>query len=161
MRSNWRAKLWAYAPLIFWIGFIFLMSSPAASAEETSRIIGPLLHYLFPEISPQSEAIIHFCVRKTAHFTEYGALAFLGLRACALSSSTFLRKLRFVLPLLLVAVVASLDEFNQSFEPSRTSSVWDVLLDCSGAIAMMVFCALIKRPRLSEPRASSGGPKVG
>jgi VanZ family protein len=153
MRSSWRVLLWAYAPLILWVGVIFFMSSPEASAEETSRIIGPLLHYFFPDISPQAEALIHFYVRKTAHFTEYGALAFLGLRACSLSSPGFLRGWRYVLPLLLVAVVASLDEFNQSFEPSRTSSVWDVLLDCSGAVAMLAFCSLIKRPKLPESPA--------
>jgi VanZ family protein len=48
--------------------------------------------------------------------------------------------------------VASLDEWHQSFLPNRTSSPWDVLLDCSGALAMLLIAyisAHIFRRRLS------------
>lgn len=151
MRSSWRVSFWAYAPVLFWIGVIFLLSSPEGSFEQTSRIIGPLLHFFFPNISAESEAVIHAFVRKTAHFTEYAILAFFAARACALSTPQFLRTWRYLLPLVVVAAVASLDEFNQSFEPSRTSSVWDAVLDLTGGTGMMVFLWLIKRPKALEP----------
>lgn len=122
-----------YAPLFLWIGVIFFLSSPEGSANQTSRIIGPLLHFFVPDILPETEAAIHAIVRKTAHFTEYAVLAFLAVRAFSTSSRRYLIALSFV------AMTASLDEFNQSFEPSRTSSVWDVLLDISGGIAMIAL----------------------
>ena len=147
MRSEWRVRLWAYAPVLLWIGVIFLLSSPEGSFSQTSRIIGPLLQFFFPDMAEETRQLIHGYVRKTAHFTEYAVLAFLALRACTLSASVFLQKWRYVLPLLLVVVIASIDELNQSFEASRTSSIWDVLLDISGGIAMLLFLWLIKRPR--------------
>jgi VanZ family protein len=134
-----RVWLWSYAPFIVWIGIIFLMSSPGASAENTSRIIGPILHYFFPAISDASEDLVHFYVRKTAHFTEYGILAMLGVRAFFSMSGAWYR-LRWLMPVVVVAAVASLDEFNQSFEPSRTSSPYDVLLDISGGVTAVVLC---------------------
>ena len=153
MRSNWRVRLWAYAPVLFWIGVIFLLSSPEGSFSQTSRIIGPLLHFFFPNLPEETQALIHGYVRKAAHFTEYAVLAFLAVRACTLSFSAFLKKWRYILPILLVVAIASLDEFNQSFESSRTSSIWDVLLDISGGLAMVVFLWLIKRPKMLEPPA--------
>ena len=143
----------AYAHVLLWIGVIFLLSSPEGSFSQTSRIIGPLLHFFFPNLPEETQAIIHGYVRKTAHFTEYAVLAFLAVRACGLSFSVFLKKWRYILPIMLVVAIASLDEFNQSFESSRTSSIWDVLLDISGGLAMVVFLWLIKRPKMLEPPA--------
>ncbi|MFL6375612.1 MAG: VanZ family protein, partial [Pyrinomonadaceae bacterium] len=56
------------------------------------------------------------------------------------------------------AVVASLDEFNQSFEPSRTSSGWDVMLDISGGVVATLLCYTIwsrTRSRAAVDRATS------
>jgi VanZ family protein len=122
---------------------IFLLSSPNGSAANTSLIIGPLLHFFVPNISGETEEFVHMLIRKSAHFTEYGILALLGIRAFT-ASNGIAYKMRWVLPLAIVAVVASLDEFNQSFEPSRTSSPWDVLLDITGgAAATLVYFAVL------------------
>ena len=37
------------------------------------------------------------------------------------------------------ALVASWDEWHQTFLPNRTGSPWDVLLDCCGALAMQLI----------------------
>ena len=145
--SKWRASVIAYAPLFLWIAVIFFFSSPEGSFAQTSRIIGPLLHFFYPDISFELETQIHAVVRKCAHFTEYAVLALLAVRGFSASASNLLKKWRYILPLIIVAVVASLDEFNQSFEASRTSSFWDVLLDFAGGVAMIAVLWLIKRPR--------------
>jgi VanZ family protein len=36
-------------------------------------------------------------------------------------------------------VVASCDEWHQTFLPNRTGTPWDVLLDCTGAIALQLI----------------------
>jgi VanZ family protein len=136
LMPTWRGRLYRYTPLLFWIALIFFFSSTAASANQTSRIIGPILHFLFPSISDETFQQYHFFIRKCAHFTEYALLAFWAIWALIRSSHEFLKKYRFLLAVLLVLVVASADEFNQSFEPSRTSSPWDVLLDCIGGATM-------------------------
>jgi VanZ family protein len=51
-------------------------------------------------------------------------------------------------------MVASSDEFHQTFLPNRTGSPWDVLLDCCGAIVLQlvvyVFMRSFKPKRLAR-----------
>ena len=113
---------------------------------ETSRFVGPILKFLFPNISEETLAVCHAFIRKTAHFTEYAVLAFLAVRALSIPATVRLHKWRYILPLLLVVAVAATDEFHQSFEISRTGSIIDVMLDISGGVVMLIFLWLIKRP---------------
>ena len=153
-RSSLRGRLIRYLPLVLWVGLIFFFSSTAASASQTSRIIGPLLHFLFPSASPDTLQQYHFFIRKCAHVTEYALLAFWAIRASKNSSYPFVRRYRFVLAVVLVLIVASLDEFNQSFEPSRTSTPWDVGLDFVGGVAMSITYWLVSWARLPRPKSS-------
>jgi VanZ family protein len=121
-----------------WIALIFFFSSTAASANQTSRIIGPILHFLFPSAPEVTIRQYHFVIRKCAHFTEYALLAFWAIRALAKSPHPAFRRYRFLIAVAVVLVIASIDEFNQSFEPSRTSSIWDVGLDMIGGATMSV-----------------------
>src|SRR5215813_8703095 len=77
----WPNRIKRYGPLIFWIGLIFFFSSGAASATETSRIIRPILVFLFPSASEETLRQYHFFIRKCAHLTEYALLAFWTIRA--------------------------------------------------------------------------------
>lgn len=115
--------------------------------SETSRFIGPLLHFLFPSAAEETLVTIHGYIRKSAHFTEYAILAFLAVRALSRSSIDTVQKLRFILPLFLVSLVAAIDEFNQSHDPSRTGSVLDILLDVSGGLVLVLILWLAKWPR--------------
>jgi len=145
--NKWRAGLIAYAPLVLWIGVIVYLSSNSGSMAETSRFIGPLLKFLFPATPEETLQIYHGYIRKTAHFSEYAVLAFLALRAFSRSSAEALQKLRYILPIVLVAAIAMLDEFNQSFEATRTGSAWDVLIDIAGGVTIVLILWLLKRSR--------------
>ncbi|MEO6050331.1 MAG: VanZ family protein, partial [Pyrinomonadaceae bacterium] len=136
-----------YAPVFLWIGVIFFLSSNSGSMAETSRFVGPILKYLFPNISEETLRTIHGLVRKTAHFTEYAILAFFIIRALSKSSVAALRSYRYLGALIVVAVIAESDEFNQSFEPSRTASAWDSGLDILGGAAMICILWLLGWPR--------------
>ena len=131
-----------YAPLIIWIGVILFLSSPEGSMTQTSRFIRPLLEFLFPSISLEQILIYHGYVRKCAHFTEYGVLGFFAFRAFSVTQLPRLSSNWFTAGAALVVAVAAIDEFNQSFEPSRTSSIWDVLLDISGGVFALTICYL-------------------
>ena len=125
--------LWACAPVLLWMAVIFLLGSPRGSMSETSKLIGPIIHFFWPGISLQDELIVHYYVRKTAHFTEYAILALLTVRA-TVSLGMASRATRLLPAIGVVLLIASLDECRQSFEPSRTSSVYDVALDLVGGI---------------------------
>jgi VanZ family protein len=135
----WRGRAARYLPLFSWMALIFFFSTGELSANNTSRIVRPLLLWLFPDISEERVAVAHFIVRKSAHFIEYAILALLAARAFAGSSRTALRRHRLTLALVLVVVSALADEFHQSFVPTRTGSVYDSLIDISGGLAALLL----------------------
>jgi len=119
----------------------------------TSRIIRPLLEFLFPAASEESLQLMHFYIRKTAHFTEYAVLGYWALRAFTRTAAEWLRNHSYISAFVVVIVVASLDEFNQQFISSRRGSIWDVVLDISGgifAIAAWYFVSRLKRKRVGQ-----------
>jgi len=142
--AKWRIRFLRYAPLILWIGVIFLLSSNSGSMNNTSRFILPLLHFLFPNASEELLQTYHAYIRKLAHLTEYAILGFWASRAFFSSSVSIIAKNWPAFSFALIFLVASLDEFNQSFITSRTSSVWDVLLDCLGGL-IMIFIYFFKK----------------
>jgi len=138
-KSKWRGRFLRYAPIILWIGVIMVLSTSQASMSKTSRFVTPLLVFLFPNAPEATLVIYHGYVRKLAHFTEYAILAFWACRAFSNSSQNLLLRFRFAFSFILVFVVASIDETNQSFLSSRTGSIDDVLLDAAGGAAMILF----------------------
>ncbi len=155
-RENlWRGRFWRYAPLIFWIIVIFIASSNTGSMSNTSRIIRPILEFLFPNLSEIQLTAIHGYIRKTAHLTFYFILGALAARAFSTSLKDFLRRHWIAVSFAVVVTVASLDEVNQSFLESRTGSAQDVLIDvCGGLIALLIWFLMTRK---SKPPASAGG----
>ncbi len=145
--KTWRERLFRYAPFLLWIGVIVYNSTSLASMNETSRFIRPLLEFLFPQSSHEALTIYHSYIRKLAHLTEYAVLAFLATRIFWSFQNKIVRKYWHIFAFATVVLVAMFDEINQSFNPTRTGSVYDVLLDCIGGLAMLIFLALYKRIR--------------
>jgi len=123
---------------LFWIAIILFFSNTIASAAHTSRFIEPILRFFWPASPIETIEESHRFIRKCAHFFEYSVLAFWAVRAWFRSTNATVFKYRFVFAILLVLVVASLDELNQSLEPSRTSTPWDVVLDCISGLFMVL-----------------------
>ncbi|MCM3901668.1 MAG: VanZ family protein [Pyrinomonadaceae bacterium] len=152
-----RERIWRYAPLIVWMALISFASSNEFSAVNTSRIVRPLLLWLFPSISEEGIGVAHFLVRKAAHITEYAILGWLAARAFTGSSREFLRRRWFLAGLLLIALHALLDEYHQSFVPSRTGSLYDSGIDIAGGlIGLTVFGYFRSRAAVNLRPAQSG-----
>jgi VanZ family protein len=143
-QNLWRGRFFRYAPLIVWIGVVLLASTMLGAMSNTSRFIRPLLVFLFPDAPEETLQIYHNYVRKFAHFAEYGILAFWASRAFSTSSVKLLRKYWFIFAFLIVLFIASIDEFNQSFNSLRTGSGYDVLLDCAGGLTITFVFAIWK-----------------
>ena len=136
-----------YVPLVAWLTFISVASSDSFSANNTSRIIEPLILWLFPNTSPETLAAVHFITRKVAHFTEYAILAYLAARAFRTSPRPAISERWFLICATLIVVYALLDEFHQSFVPSRTASIHDSLIDIAGGLTALLI--LRANPRRS------------
>jgi VanZ family protein len=119
---------------------ISIASSSEFSALNTSQVIRPLILWVFPNLSDERVAVIHFLTRKVAHFSEYAVLGLLSARAFASSANDFMQRHWFQVALLLIVAYALLDEFHQSFVPSRAASIYDSAIDVAGGLtALLVF----------------------
>ena len=58
-----------------------------------------------------------------------------------------------LLAMLGTAAIASCDEWHQSFLPNRTSSVRDVLIDCTGALTLQLI--VYTYMRITNPKKLS------
>lgn len=141
-RSSLRSRLWRYGPLVLWLAVISFASTGTMSADNTSRIVGPLLRWLFPDITAAQLMRAHSVVRKCAHFAEYFILALLAARAFIPSSVSILRRRWLPLSLLLVAFYALLDEYHQSFVAARTGTIYDSLIDIAGGATALLLLRL-------------------
>jgi VanZ family protein len=133
-------KYWL--PTLVWMAVIFSASGDRMSFQHSSRIIGPLLHWLFPHMSDAALHTFVMCARKCAHLAEYAVLALLlwrALRQAAEQGPAPWRWSDAGLALALVALYAASDEIHQNFVPSRQGCVQDVLLDTTGA-ALALLC---------------------
>lgn len=138
-----RNRIIAWIPTLLWLAMIACFSTDIFSARHTGSLTWKILHWIYPSISIEVFDLIHFFIRKTAHFTAYGFLSFLSYRSWR---ATFPSRAPWTfkwaaLALVLTLVAASSDEFHQSFLPSRTSSPLDVLLDMMGAMFVQVLIA--------------------
>lgn len=141
---DWRGRLIRYAPLIFMAAVIIYLGSGAGSLPQTSRIIGPLLQFFFPEMTLESRALVHVTIRKLAHFLEYAALGFLAARAFGTSSVRVLNRWWPVAALAAVASIALLDEFLQSMSNTRIGSAYDVMIDLVGGFVAVAIVGIFR-----------------
>ena len=142
-KTDWRGRICRYAPLVLWIGFVLFLSTGQASMSNTSRFIRPFLEFIFPNTPSELIDVYHGYIRKLAHLTEYAILAFWAFRAFKNSSYTILRRFWFVCAFILAFLIASIDETNQSYIASRTGSIYDVLLDATGGLMMIILCYIL------------------
>ena len=139
IKRRTRAFLSRYVPLLLWMAFISFASTGNFSAGNTSRIIGPLVLWLFPGTTPETLLVIHGVTRKLAHLSEYALLGILAARAFRGSPRAWLRERWFLVSLSLIVVYALLDEYHQTFVPLRTGTIYDSLIDMTGGLTALLI----------------------
>jgi len=147
---NTRLFLKYWLPVLVWMAVIFTASSDVHSYEHSSRIIAPLLRWLFPHISGDTVDWVVFLARKCAHVTEYSILALLLWRAFRRPDKIRPRPWSWReagLVLVVVAAYSATDEFHQIFVPTRTPAVHDVVIDTLGGAAGLFLLWLVGRWR--------------
>ncbi|HPP66319.1 MAG TPA: VanZ family protein [bacterium] len=106
--------------LIVWMGIIYLFSS-------------------IPDLRI-SEQWWDLIVRKIAHLCEFFILALLWYKALITTKQNFSRKNLIFISCVFSIAYALLDEFHQSFVPTRNAALKDVFIDTLG---ILVFATLI------------------
>jgi VanZ family protein len=145
----------AWFPALIWLGIIAVESTSTFSAQNTSRFLYPILHFLF-SLDPVRFVSWHFYLRKSGHVIGYGILSVLLFRAwrasVRVSGNPQWAWSWSIDAILMTTLVASLDEWHQSFLPSRTGTVHDVVLDSAAVVlAQLLVLAWIKATRAIRP----------
>lgn len=143
MNSQRNNLLKAWIAALLWLIVIAIESTAYLSAHNTSRILFPIFHYLFGMDWVRFE-VWHFYIRKGGHVVGYAILSILlfrAWRATLPSAKNTDWTLRWsAIAVIGTAIVASLDEWHQSFIPSRTGRWQDVVLDtCAGVAAQLLI----------------------
>ncbi len=152
--SSPSSRRWLAVILMMLVTFVF--GTDLFSAENTRPVIQWIMRLFFGKGADQKavgggEGVL----RKSAHFLEYGLLAFLWLRALRGDETQRWRWRWFLIALLATALWATVDELQQGFiSLHRTGSPWDVLLDsCGGLTALLLVWVIhgvrsLRRPRV-------------
>lgn len=141
--------------VILWLNVIMSFSGEDAtvSGGRSARILVGLINAIAPsanitldnyesiEALDNSEKVL----RKLAHMFEYGVLSALAWSAL-FGFRRIKRKISYIIPVLFVCIIGSIDEKNQTTVEGRYGSWFDVCVDMLGAaIAMFVIYRLIRR----------------
>jgi len=172
-----------WIPVFVWLGII-AVESFGLSSNVTGGWLWKILQILHIHLSWPAFLELHHILRKAGHFTGYGILCVLMFRAwfhtlvshsrilrASSESSSLPRALRSIrirctlLAVNMTLITAILDEWHQAFDPSRTSSGWDVALDVAGGVVFLSFALFVfelwrgipKELRESAPRAEYVG----
>ena len=114
-----------------WVALITFESTDFFSSQNTGSMLYALLTHLFGTIDLYKFLILHHYLRKTGHVVGYGMLGLLLLRGWRATLDQDHSKLgrTVLLSWLGCAFVASMDEWHQSYIPSRTGTWRDAVLD--------------------------------
>lgn len=126
-------KYWL--PVLVWMSLIFTASGDIHSGQRSSRIIEPLLRWLFPHIAEATVGFVVLFVRKCAHLVVFAVLTLLVWRALRQPVRRDPRPWSWSpagFALLATTLYAGSDEIHQLFVPTREGRVEDVVIDAAG-----------------------------
>lgn len=140
------SSVWkAWIPALVWLGVIAIESTASLSSENTGRFLYPIFHFLFG-FDPVRFITWHFLIRKTGHVVGYAILSMLLFRAwhatIAVKNDPRWSMVWARAALGMTALVASLDEWHQTFLPSRTGTIHDVVLDTAAGLGAQILLFL-------------------
>jgi VanZ family protein len=145
----------AWWPAAVWIGLIAFESTDSFSSQNTGGLLYALLTRLFGRINLYDFLIFHHYLRKTGHIVGYGMLGLLLLRGWRATLDREHGKLgrTALLSWLGTVFVATMDEWHQSYIPTRNGSVWDVALDSVAGLAFLLAAYFWLRRSASAKQA--------
>src|ERR1051325_11486382 len=143
-------KYWL--PVLLMIGAMYYASTDVFSGDNTRNVIERLVLWFKPHTSERTLMKINYLARKLAHFTEYAVLAALLFRAFRADSIWRWRWRWAAYSFGMALGWALLDEFPQTFTHTRGGSIYDSLLDTSGAVVMLLVIWLVTRKEVGGRR---------
>jgi VanZ family protein len=157
------AQLRTWLPVLAFSMVFAVESTTYFGGDRTSEPLQRVVEAIFGYDVCVHWDLIHFLIRKTGHFMGYGMFSLICFRAFWIElrevASRLSRRLgAHGLAIVATFLVASADEFHQSFLPNRSGAFSDVLLDCCGAammgLALFVTMQVVKSRKQAHIKAN-------
>ncbi|WP_413378249.1 VanZ family protein [Alkalihalobacillus sp. 1P02AB] len=134
-------KWFSWAAVLLWMALIFFLSHQPGEksghlSSDITEILSGIIQFLFPFFQIELE-LLHFMIRKGAHFFSYLLLGVLVLNA--MRRSGFISYWAAATSWGICLIYAITDEVHQLFIPGRSGEVQDVLIDSAGALTGIVI----------------------
>jgi len=123
---------------LLWLALVLFLGGGWFGAQSTGPWVLPVLTWIVPWATIRELHALHLVVRKLAHLTEYAILARLWFHGVLAWRATTVRRAAWA-AFVISAACAFVDEAHQSMLPSRTGNVGDAVLDCLGALTMLIM----------------------
>lgn len=126
-----------WLPPLLWSAMILAASNDVLSSAHTGGMLEHFLAALGRSLAQPLLELVNIVLRKIGHVTAYGILGGLSFRAVRGTRSGWNSSWATTAVAIAVAI-ASIDEFRQSFIPSRTGTWHDVVLDGMAAVLVQM-----------------------
>ena len=122
------------------LNLAFIWGNSLVKGEDSDQMSGAILAWVnsILGLDEAGAAVLHYLIRKAAHFTEFACLGALLAWRCRLSGETH----AVLFPALLGLAAAVTDESIQLFTPDRGPRLTDVWIDTSGAVTGIMLLLL-------------------
>ncbi len=135
MKLSQYVRYWL--PPILWMIFFFPVLNTFLASPAIYRALLSLFQLFISDVSASTIEVPYIIIRKSIHFVEYAILTFLMYRA--FRGDNFKKwDLRWAVYTGIIAVgYGFLDEFLQTFIPSRNGSILDCVINSVGVFAAL------------------------
>ena len=128
------------AAILIGLNLAFIWGNSLMTGTDSGNMSGGIMAWLnrFLGLNEAGAEILHYLIRKAAHFTEFACLGGLLAWRSLLDEEKHI----IVFPALLSLSAGLVDETIQLFTPDRGPSLTDVWIDTSGAVAGILLLIL-------------------
>src|ERR1035441_8688299 len=117
-----------------WAVLVFYLSTERFGSDFSQGLVAQALTLLHISVSPKTFHILDTLLRKIAHMTEYGILAFFVYGSFAEQQPFRWRLRQAIWCIAVVGLYSFTDELHQRYVPGRHASLVDCGIDVAGAV---------------------------
>jgi VanZ family protein len=149
MKLNRFLKYWL--PPILWMIFFFPLVNRFLGSPAIYRALLNVFRIFSPDVSAAAIQVPYIVIRKSIHFVEYAILTYLLFRAFR-GENIIKWNIRWAIYSGVITIgYGFLDEFLQTFVPTRNGSILDSLINSAGAFFVLgVLAAKARKNEANE-----------
>lgn len=134
------------------------LSTASFGGSVTGWLLDQILSSLHIHLAHHTFEIVHFLIRKLAHFTEYAILSLFLYFSFNPRRPEGWHKRSALAAVVIAGLFSLTDEYHQSFVPGRTASIKDCGIDTLGALLGILILYVGSRLQGVLPKQAAEKP---